>query len=148
MERKATNLFNTVKKKVSKLFPGETNNHELTRFCKSLYGWKFSGVFSSDRIPLLNKDQSCIINLDDSTKPGSHWVAVARDNCKGLYFYDSFGRRPQKILPNLLSRYKTYQIHYDIKDKEQKKSEENCGANCVAFLTVYYSLGPRYAIKI
>ncbi len=148
MEKKATKLFEKIRNQVIKIFPGETNNYELNKYCKSLFGRKFSGVYSANTIPILKRMQSCIINLDNSDKPGSHWIVVCRDNKKCLYFYDSFGRKPQNILPNLLHRYNSYSINYDGKDKEQRKNEENCGANCIAFICVYYELGPNFALKI
>jgi hypothetical protein len=60
---------------------------------------KFLGVFSFDHMPSLfthhHTSCCCIVNIDPSTKPGSHWVAFffhSPLNC--LEFFDSYGNPP------------------------------------------------------
>ena len=49
---------------------GPTDNIELNKVCKYLFGNLFIGVYSDDKIPLLNNNQMCIVNTDD--KAGIH----------------------------------------------------------------------------
>jgi len=53
---------------------------------------KFKGTFPCDKIPVFkDSEYSIIINVDNSTLPGSHWTAlVIRGN--NAYYFDSFGR--------------------------------------------------------
>ena len=53
-----------------------TDEHQLTEICKNLFGKQYRGTFPVDRLPKLQRGQCCILNLDTSDKPGSHWVAV------------------------------------------------------------------------
>jgi hypothetical protein len=110
----------------------ETNNIELNELCNRIFGKKFVGVFSSDTIPKLKKNQSCIANLDDSSQPGSHWVAFYCNEHSRCYFYDSFGRSV-KSFKNLQKRNKIMRESKDY-DAEQEKIESNCGQRCISWI--------------
>tara|TARA_B110000037_G_C17115974_1_gene503744 strand:+ start:2037 stop:2978 length:942 start_codon:yes stop_codon:yes gene_type:complete len=46
-----------------------------------------------------------IFNLDESWKSGSHWVALyANLNKEQIYFFDSYGTRPEKRIRTLIKR--------------------------------------------
>ena len=53
----------------------------------------FRGVISRDQIEnVINKTGYYIVNLNDSTQPGSHWVVIhVRPGAKPLEYFDSFG---------------------------------------------------------
>ena len=50
---------------------------------------RFNGVYSRDNLPKI-KDGAYIINLDEYSDIGTHWVALWLDNNNVTYF-DSFG---------------------------------------------------------
>ena len=109
---------------------------QLDKIGRKLFGTKFHGVYSSDKIPKLNMvKRYCILNLDKSTEGGSHWVALALLKDGKTIFYDSFGRSHTKIIPSLNLSGNGKIINSE-KDKEQKIREENCGQRCTAFLMV------------
>lgn len=102
---------------------------------KQLLGVKFKGVFSSDRIPMLNDlTPYCILNLDASDEPGSHWIALAKGD-DNSFIYDSFGRDYKRIIPRI-----TYsgngRIYNTDRDIEQKITETDCGARSLAWLVL------------
>ena len=46
-----------------------------------------------------------VFNLDEHWKSGSHWVALYSDlEKKQIYFFDSYGKRPEKRIRNLVKR--------------------------------------------
>ena len=51
---------------------------------------RFSGVYSRDNLPQKIKDGAYIINLDEYSDIGTHWVALYVSNNDVTYF-DSFG---------------------------------------------------------
>ena len=60
---------------------------------------KFAGVFPSNRLPrpLPIRMQFMIVNLDPSTGPGTHWVAIVLEKKNGGYkgeYFDSYGLAP------------------------------------------------------
>ena len=55
---------------------GSTNNIELEKIGKYLFGDLFKGVYASDQMPLLKNNEMCIINTDN--KQGVHWIACYR----------------------------------------------------------------------
>ncbi|XP_049820162.1 uncharacterized protein LOC126264810 [Aethina tumida] len=90
------------------------------------------GVFMRDALPLYpKKNESAVVNLDDSTNYGTHWVCYAKRGNQVKY-YDSFGdlRPPLEII-----RYmgKNCQIYYNV-HPEQKFNESSCGRYCLKFL--------------
>lgn len=57
----------------------------------------FHGVYSVDQLPelSLNVPVACVVNLDGSDKPGSHWVGVYKDsNNESSEYFDSLGEAP------------------------------------------------------
>ena len=133
---------------------------DLNRIGLKLFGKNFTGAHSSDTIPELgiNADGSkttsnnvnkfshlyAIANLDDSTMPGSHWIALAFDvNTRNVWVYDSFGRKTSKIMPGLVKQYGEKLKMVD-DDAEQKQSEDDCGARSMAWLYVF----DRYGVDL
>lgn len=117
---------------------GETFANTLNLTCKQLLGDKFVGIFPSDKIPKLKGKTYCIANTDPSNKPGTHWVALAGGRGK-TYVYDSFGRKTYAVLPG--GSQLGGKIIESENDAEQKKSENNCGQRCIAFLLVFDKYG-------
>lgn len=114
---------------------------------KKLFGVKFKGVYPSDKIPKLNDlSPYCILNLDSSEEPGSHWIALAKVGSETLV-YDSFGRDYKRIIPNL-NYTGNGRIKNTERDAEQKVSETDCGARCIAWLMVVDNHGRRLALKV
>jgi len=55
---------------------------------------RFRGVFVRDKLPLEPKRMEYgVLNLDDTSGNGTHWVAWYRDNGK-KYYFDSYGVQP------------------------------------------------------
>ena len=51
----------------------------------------FRGVISRDQIVLIDRLGYYIVNLNDSTQPGSHWVVINVKARGPLEYFDSFG---------------------------------------------------------
>ncbi|GFW61345.1 uncharacterized protein TNCV_4136631 [Trichonephila clavipes] len=54
----------------------------------------FQGVYSRDTLPPLQENMCAIVNSDDSSQPGTHWLALFVNDKRELEFYDSFGQPP------------------------------------------------------
>jgi hypothetical protein len=134
-------------KKLKKLPQRATYLTELTIIGKRTFGENYHGTYPSDQIPSLKPRQCCILNLDKSSEPGSHWVALARGNSTECYVYDSFGRRGVDLIPALNWSLSGRVIDSD-RDAEQHVSESNCGARCLAWLHVLYTKGVKIALNI
>lgn len=92
----------------------------------------FRGVFMRDDLPerpLFN--ESGIVNLDNTSGPGTHWVCYKKMDNKVFYF-DSLGNLPP---PNELLQYfksaDDIMYNYDVK---QKGNTSICGHLCLEFL--------------
>ena len=67
--------------------PHPLTNFEIQKYYKNEP--RFNGVFSRDNLPKL-KDGVYVINLDEYSDIGTHWVALYVQNNNVTYF-DSFG---------------------------------------------------------
>ena len=121
------------KKIVKKIGNKTTDSEQLDRVGKQILGKSFMGVFPSDMIPKLKRNQGAILNLDNSSEPGSHWVGLYRFKDGKTLFYDSFGRYHTQIIPSLNFSGNGKIINTD-DDKEQLETEFDCGARSLAFL--------------
>ena len=67
--------------------------HPLTNFEIQKYYQnepKFNGVYSRDNLPDKIKDGAYVINLDEYSDIGTHWVALYIKN-NNITYFDSFG---------------------------------------------------------
>ena len=131
--KKGEQLYETILREVLAHVPNRTTSaDELERAAKQFF--PLEGVFPSDKVP--KKKGYYIVNLDRSNQPGSHWVGVYRNS--KTYAYDSFGR--EQLLP--------FKAAYTERDAEQSASESNCGARCIAWLTLVYNHGIRLGLQV
>ena len=140
-------LYREQLKKIEKITGDKTTYlKQVESTGKQLWGVKFKGVYPSDKIPKLNDlSPYCILNLDSSEEPGSHWVVLAKNiGRSSSIFYDSFGRDHARIIPNLRYSGNGRIINTD-DDPEQKINQENCGARCLSFLCILDKYGPETA---
>ena len=92
-------------------------NVELIDSVKKLRIPRFRGVFVRDALPQKpNKNESGILNLDDSSGNGTHWVLWHRNNNKNFYF-DSYGIQP----PLELYQYLKSSIFYNTEKNSTKR---------------------------
>lgn len=148
-KKKAEELFNKILKIVVEPITGTGTTYltQLNKIGKQILGIKFKGVYPSDKIPKLNNlSPYCILNLDKSTQPGSHWISLVKygDNC---IVYDSFGRNHAQIIPNLRFSGNGRVINTE-DDAEQNKNDENCGALSLSFIIFYNLYGPSNSLLI
>ena len=88
----------------------------------------YIGTFSKDNVPILKNNQSSIVNLADSNKNGTHWIAMKFINNK-LFYFDSYAipfipdiikKQYNKIITNI------YRI--------QSIDSNECGKFCIMFI--------------
>ena len=67
--------------------------HPLTKFDLEMYylnAPRFNGAFSRINLPKRIKDGKYVINLDEYTDIGTHWIALFCNKNESVFF-DSFG---------------------------------------------------------
>ena len=142
-EKDILKIYNGVLKEIEYVLGEDTTyDVDLKRIGKELFGNKFVGVYPRDKLPKLQNNQCCILNLDYSYESGSHWISIY---CKGtVYFiYDSFGRKTKQLLKDDIKNYVDAQH-----DAEQHEEESNCGPRALAWLWCVYYYGINNALKI
>lgn len=90
----------------------------------------FRGVYMRDKLPIRSLDKECgVINLDNESGPGTHWVAYIK-NKSIIKYFDSFGNlRP----PIEIVRYLGKNINYNY-NNYQNFNTFICGHLCLKFL--------------
>jgi hypothetical protein len=77
----------------------------------------------------VRKNESSIINLDDTAGPGTHWVCFKKFGDRVVYF-DSYGNlRPP---PELVKYWGRVEINYN-RVRYQRRTFD-CGHRCIEFL--------------
>ena len=105
-----------------------TNNLQLFKLGKMLFGDRFVNVFCSDDKITLNNNEMCILNTDPHYKPGLHWLALYKYG-NVYYVFDSFGRIIH-ILSKLFKNKKWFEV-------EHNRVEFYKSANCVELMTFF-----------
>ena len=107
------------------------SNFDLMKWIKRLGIKHFRGIYSRDGLPHKIKKECGIINLDDITGPGTHWVCYRNiDNV--VEYFDPFGL----IMPNEALKYfhtSGKRIVYSM-DEIQNRSTVLCGYWCLYYL--------------
>ena len=107
--------------------------HPLTTFEIQAYYKnepRFIGVFNRDNLPDKIKDGAYVVNLDENSDIGTHWVAFYVNNKTTTYF-DSFGiehisKEVKKVMGNRNIITNIYRI--------QNCDPIMCGYLCVGFI--------------
>lgn len=154
MEKQTVAEFNIVKAYLvrrTELKNKVTDDSQLKQVGSKLLGSHFLGAYSYDKVPWRRvKDKaSFIINVDHSSKKGSHWVAVYYEN-RVCYLYDSFGRKSNKLLKPFLTILKKHGYRYKDSDhdQEQANAADTCGQFSLAWLYVVQTRGIQRALTI
>jgi hypothetical protein len=95
-----------------------------------------SGVYAADTIPLgLPIPTVLIINSDNKSQPGTHWLAIYVDKNRNAVYFDSFGRQPLvKNIQNFLDKQcKSYTYNHTC---VQSYTTSTCGEYSVLFCAV------------
>ena len=108
------------------------SNFDIIRICKKLKISNFKGCFVRDEIGNLNdgskNDECFIMNLDDSTSSGTHWIAV--NIVRGTtYSFDSFSLPPTMEIKEYCKEPRFYNSFVF-----QKPNEVICWHLCLYFL--------------
>ena len=109
-----------------------TPPHPLTNFEIQKYYQnepRFNGVYSRDNLPKI-KDGAYVINLDEYSDIGTHWVTLFVQNNNVIYF-DSFG------LEHISKDIKTFISNKNIKTnifRIQAYDSKMCGYFCIGFI--------------
>ena len=105
------------------------SNIELLEAARKLRIPNFRGVNLRDTLPKSPKRKECgILNLDDTTGSGTHWVAWYKNGAEKKYFH-SYGLQP----PNELVAYLRSPILYNT-EQIQLKDQVFCGHLCLYVL--------------
>ena len=105
------------------------SNIELLEAARKLKIPNFRGVSLRDTLPKKPKKKECgILNLDDTTGLGTHWVAWYKNGTEKKYF-DSYGLQP----PNELIDYLHSPILYNT-ERVQPYDQVFCGHLCLYVL--------------
>ena len=79
------------------LTPHSLRNFEIEAYYQNES--RFNGVYSRDNLPNKIKDGAYLINLDEYSDIGTHWIALYVNN-KTVTYFDSFG---VEHIPKVLS---------------------------------------------
>ena len=118
----------------------ETNSLQLDKLGKELFGKEWGGVHPSDMVrkPKEGETKYWVGNVDDRTQPGSHWNGYFKVPGKPVLIYDSFGRKSEDLLPEVIKQLKKYiDTEHDAEQTEFKSDgtpTENCGGLVMAWL--------------
>lgn len=114
------------------------SNIDLENYASKMKIPHFRGVYMRDSLPRSGPQryEAAIINLDEMSGPGTHWVAYRKNNSRVMY-YDSFGDLPPPIeLVRYLQsgREASKNIYYTY-ERQQDFGTVWCGHLCLKFLS-------------
>ena len=90
----------------------------------------FNDVYSRDNLPNKIKDEAYVINLDEYSDIGTHWIALHVKN-NDIAYFDSFG--VEHILQEILKFIKNRNIKTNI-FRIQAYDSIMCGYFCIGFI--------------
>lgn len=120
-------LFKTKLKPYGESLSNYDINNILTPYKNIFKNYIHLGTFPSDIYHIFDLQNflkesfanfskfSIVLNLDESSKPGSHWVAIYIDSqTNTIEYFDSLARKPIKNIKNILKIIKkSFETHYN-----------------------------------
>lgn len=105
----------------------------------------FIGCVPSDMIPVSNQyPYAVVVNTDDSSRPGTHWVALFIVSGQTAEYFDSYGDPPNKNIAMYLTNFIfVKQSNIQI----QSLFSKVCGEYCIYFI-VKRALGVPFKLII
>ena len=97
---------------------------------------RFSGVFSRDNLPKI-KDGAYVINFDEYSDIGTHWIALyVQNNNNNVIYFDSFGIKhiPKKIKAFINNKNITTNVL-----RIQAYDSIMCGYFCIGFIEFMFA---------
>ena len=91
---------------------------------------RFNGIYSRNNLPRQIRDGAYIINLDEYTDLGTHWIALFCNRSKIVYF-DSFG--VEHVHEEILKSIRNKNIIANI-FRVQANNSVMCGYFCIGFI--------------
>ena len=107
--------------------PHSLTNFEIIKFYENES--RFNGVYSRDNIPNEIKDGVYVINLDEYSDIGTHWIAFYVKN--NITYFDSFG--VEHIPKEIIKFIKNKNIKTNI-FRIQAYDSIMCGYFCIGFI--------------
>lgn len=105
------------------------SNFDILEAASKLKIPNFRGVFLRDTLPKKTRNHGCgILNLDDTSGKGTHWVAWYKNKNK-KYYFDSYGLPP----PTEMIHYLKSPILYNT-EQIQRRDQVFCGHLCLYVL--------------
>ena len=110
------------------MLPHPLTNFEILKYYENES--RFNGVYSRDNLPNKIKDGAYVINLDEYSDIGTHWVALWVNNNNVTYF-DSFGVEhiPKEIIKFIENKNIKTNIF-----RIQAYDSIMCGYFCIGFI--------------
>ena len=110
----------------------------------------FLGCFPRDQFPVrelqFKKFAICILNIDESHQPGSHFVVIIRDGKKVLYFDSLALQHNFNLIKTPLYEIKRSieNCNFWVNHKQIQNMDSNsCGYYCIWFILKYYFFRPN-----
>jgi len=118
----------------------ELDSRQLRYALLKIIPFKTIGVYASDQLIDVNRhntDIAIIVNNQDSTLPGQHWLAFFKRKGENLEFFDSFANPIEfygKEFVNFSKEKPLRQSNFQI----QPDNTSTCGYFCLVFLYCRY----------
>ena len=108
--------------------PHPLTNFEIQKYYENES--RFNGVYSRDNLPNKIKDGAYVINLDEYSDIGTHWIALYVKN-NDITYFDSFGVEhiPKEIIKFIENRNIKTNIF-----RIQAYDSIMCGYFCIGFI--------------
>ncbi len=96
--------------------------------------------FAVAQLPPNKTKFAIVINTDPHNKGGKHWIALFCRKHEGIYFFDSYGRKPPRLVQNFMNKVsqemRTSNPNFECKHNTRQIQVDNseCGVFCVLFV--------------
>ena len=105
--------------------PHPLTNFEIMKYYENEP--EFNGVYSRDNLPNKIKDRAYVINIDEYSNIGTHWIALYVKN-NDITYFDSFG------VEHIPKEIKAFIKNKKVKTNIQAYDSIMCGYFCIGFI--------------
>ena len=109
------------------IMPGTLSNIQIDRIARSIPG--YGGCYAKDQIPRSAAPRWYIVNMQNHTGGGTHWVLLYNCRPSSVIYFDSYGEVPPTEVQRFMDR--TRKRQYINQEEVQQLNSDWCGWYCL-----------------
>lgn len=120
---------------------------QINELGRRMFGPRWGGVYPSDKMPKTQHNKFYVVNTNESSGGGIHWLGIYSSQAGRIYVYDSYARPVTKLIRKAVKNILKKHIVEEANQLPDQRDSEVCGHLSLAWLCLVRDAGIRRALE-